>query len=61
MKNKILGSIGILWGGSIVVRWLLSGSGSSGNAAYDAGHTSAVVFGAVMLVVGLYYVFKKQS
>lgn len=59
MKNKILGIIGIIWGGGIVLRWMLADTTSSGNPAYDAGYSTAVIFGAVLLIVGLYYVFRK--
>ncbi len=58
MRNKIFGGIGVLWGGAIVLRWLMSGS-PSGSNAYEAGQSGAVIFGGLLLVVGLYYVFKK--
>ena len=60
MRNRIFGGIGILWGGSIVVRWLMAGSGS-GSSAYQAGQSGAVVFGVLLLAVGGYYFFKKPS
>ena len=60
MRNKIFGGIGVLWGGAIVVRWLMSGS-ESGNSAYQAGQNSAVIFGLLLLVIGAYYLLKKPS
>lgn len=57
MRNKIVGGIGVLWGGAIVARWLMSGPGG-GSSAYQAGQSGAVIFGALMLVVGGYYLFK---
>jgi hypothetical protein len=60
MKNKILGAIGILWGGAIVVRWFLTSTADSGNVAYQAGQGIAVVLGGLMLAAGLYYFFKKS-
>ncbi|HMK14582.1 MAG TPA: hypothetical protein VK460_06170 [Burkholderiales bacterium] len=60
MRNKIFGGIGILWGGAIVVRWVISGVSESGSAAYQGGEYAAVVFGALMLLAGLYYFFKKS-
>ena len=59
MRNKIFGGIGILWGGAIVLRWLIVGTPSNGSEAYQAGHSGAVIFGALMLVAGLYYFFRK--
>ena len=60
MRNKIFGGIGVLWGGAIVVRWLISGT-QGGSGAYQAGQSGAVVFGLLLLVVGCYYLFKKSS
>ena len=59
MKDKILGGIGVLWGGGLVVRWLLTDEQST-NSAYQAGQDTAVMFGAVMLVIGAYYLFRKS-
>lgn len=61
MRHKIFAGIGILWGGSIVVRWLLVDKPASANSAFQAGQNGAVIFGALMLVVGLYYYFKKPN
>ena len=61
MRNKIFGGIGILWGGGILFRWLTSGASNGGSSAYQNGQSVAVVFGAIMLVVGLYYFFRKPS
>ena len=58
MRNKIFGGIGVLWGGGIVLRWLMSGS-DGGSSAYQAGQSGAVIFGLLLLVVGGYYLFKK--
>ena len=60
MRNKIFGAIGVLWGGMILLNWLTADP-PSGSAAYQHGHSAAVVFGVVMLVAGLYYFFKKPS
>lgn len=65
MWKKILAVIGILWGGAIVVHWLIAGTHPEGSGAfasgYQAGQNFAVVFGAVMFVSGLYYLFKKAK
>jgi len=61
MRNRIFGGIGILWGGALVLRWLTSGTPSGGSAAYQAGQSGAVIFGALMLLAGLYYFFRKPS
>ncbi|NZA26828.1 hypothetical protein H0E84_10570 [Luteimonas sp. SJ-92] len=59
MRNRIFGGIGIVWGGAILLNWLVSDPPASGSAAYQGGQSGAVVFGALMLVAGLYYFFKK--
>ena len=61
MRNKIFGGIGILWGGALVFRWLTSDTPSGGPSAYQAGQSGAVIFGALMLLAGLYYFFRKPS
>ena len=61
MRNKIFGGIGILWGGALVFRWLTAGTPSGGSSAYQAGQSGAVIFGALMLLVGLYYFFRKPG
>lgn len=53
MRNKILGGIGIVWGGLIVLKWLLSSGAPRGSAAYQSGQSGAVVLGAMMLAAGL--------
>jgi len=60
VRNKIFGGIGMLWGGAILVRWLMVGSGTGSNA-YQSGQNSAVLFGALLLGIGAYYFFKKPS
>ena len=60
MRNKIFGGIGILWGGAIVVRWLIRGVSESKSAEYQGGEYAAVVFGVLMLLAGLYYFFKRS-
>ena len=61
MRNKIFGGIDILWGGALLFRWLTSGTSSGGSSAYQAGQSVAVIFGALMLVAGLYYFFRKPT
>lgn len=55
------GGIGILWGGALLFRWFASGASDAGSSAYQAGQSTAVIFGALMLVAGLYYFFRKPS
>lgn len=61
MRNRILAGIAILWGGALVVRWLSSGLPEGGSEAYQAGQGGAAVFGALMLVAGLYYFFRRSG
>jgi len=61
MRNKIFGGIGILWGGALVGRWLTSGTPSGVSSDYQAGQSVAVLFGAMMLLAGLYYFFRKAE
>jgi predicted transporter len=53
MRNIILGAVGIVWGGLLLLRLLLVGLQGSG--AFYAGEVTAVIFGAVMFLAGIYY------
>jgi hypothetical protein len=54
MKNKILAGIAVVWGISLVGRWLSpvsAGGGGSDLIGADLG----AVFGALLIIAGLYY------
>jgi hypothetical protein len=57
MRNKIFGTIGILWGGGMLVSFFLRGA-PLGNGAYAAGTIFGLLLGVVMLFAGIYYVRK---
>jgi len=58
-KNRILGLIGVLWGGGMLLARLARGSSAAAaNEAYATGQTIGLVFGALLLLVGLYYLIK---
>jgi hypothetical protein len=54
MRNRILGVIGVIWGGAALFNWF-RGSGSHGSGAYAAGYSAGVIFGALLFIVGGYY------
>jgi hypothetical protein len=61
MRNRILGAIGVLWGGAALVRWF-SDSGSHGSGAYAAGYTAgSLIFGGLFFLVGAYYLLTGGS
>lgn len=54
MKNKILGWIGIIWGGLICLNVLLRFlSGSAGTGSYFAGTLVGLVLGILMVAFGI--------
>jgi hypothetical protein len=59
MRDRVFGTIGILWGGAIVVFMVLRG-GPQGRGAYGGGELAGLVVGALMLIAGLYTFFKKR-
>jgi len=61
MRNKIFGGIGIVWGGLILLNWLISESPAGTSAAYQSGQSFAAILGAAMFVAGLYYFFRKSE
>jgi hypothetical protein len=57
MKNRILGLIGIFWGGFLLFNWLTDNiMGEEG--MYHAGQAGAVLFGALFSVAGLYFLIR---
>ena len=58
MRNRVLGAIGVLWGGAILVGRLASGSPVEGAGTYGAGQAAGLVFAALLLIVGLYYLVR---
>jgi hypothetical protein len=60
MGTRILGWIGILWGGAIVAGRLL-GSDDGATGAYAAGRNAGLVFGILLLGVGAYYAFRRAK
>ena len=58
MRNRIFGAIGVLWGGGLLLFQLLGSGQAQGKGAYGAGQTSALIFGGLFLVVGMFYLVK---
>lgn len=57
MRNRILGGIGTLWGGSVAFR-AFTMEHVGGASAYHSGEVTAGFFGLAMFAVGLYYLIK---
>lgn len=60
MRNRIVGGIGVAWGGLILVNSFMRG-GPQGSGAYAAGQTGALVFAVLLLIVGGYYLLKGRQ
>ena len=59
MKAKILGVVGLVWGGVILIRFFFF-SLYEVNPAYKAGRYSALIFGFIIIILGIYSLFKKK-
>jgi hypothetical protein len=57
-KNRILGVIGLIWGGGIVLARLASSVPPSPDPGYAAGQNAALLLGTLLAFVGLYYAVK---
>lgn len=57
MRNRIVGGIGVLWGGGILVSTFMKGT-PQGQSGYAQGQMLGIVFGALLFFVGLYYLVK---
>jgi len=62
MRNRIVGAIGMVWGGAILFsRLILSRTQSAPGSAYASGQSAGLIFGVLLFVVGAYYFFKKPA
>lgn len=57
-KNRILGVVGIVWGGAIVLGRLTGAPPPTVDAAYAAGQNVALALGTLLAAAGLYYAVK---
>ena len=57
MRNRILGAIGVIWGGAMLVSALLRAR-PEGSGAYGAGQGAGLVFAVLLVVVGGFYLLK---
>ena len=58
MRNRIVGAIAVLWAGLILVGRLGADHPVDAPGAYTAGHIAGLIFAALLLVVGLFYLIK---
>jgi len=56
MRNRILGLVGVIWGGALLITHLFKSN--PGEDASSQGLSFAVVFGGLLFCVGLYYLIK---
>ncbi len=57
MRSRILGLIGVVWGAGILLSRLLRGP-PQGGGAYPSGQVAGLIFGGILLVAGLLYLFR---
>jgi len=57
MRNRILGAVGVVWGGSILLSGLRGGV-RAGSDAYVAGGIAGLAFGLLLFAVGAWYLIK---
>jgi hypothetical protein len=57
MRNRVVGAIGVLWGGGILVSTFINGL-PKGDSAYATGNYAGIIFGVAMFIAGAYYLLK---
>ena len=60
MRDKIFGSIGVLWGGAIVISAFVRDL-PQGSPEYVRGQMMGFAFGALLFVVGAYYLLRRRK
>ena len=58
MRNRILGAIGVMWGGFVLVGRLFADRPVDGSGAYATGQAAGLIFAILLFVVGLFYLIK---
>jgi len=58
MRRKVLGAIGVVWGGGLLALHLTRGAGPSRIGRYAAGRGPALVFAVLLFGIGLYYLLR---
>lgn len=61
MRNRIFGAIGVLWGAGLLLFQLLGSNQAQGKGAYGSGQSAGLIFGGLLLAVGMYYLIKSPS
>jgi hypothetical protein len=60
VRIRIVGAIGVIWGGLILARALFVG-GPEGSGTYRQGQVGALIFAALLVIVGGYYLVKGNN
>jgi hypothetical protein len=54
MLRRILGGVGVVWGGAIIIFHFTRNGTQAQGGAYEQGQLLALIFGVVLLLAGLY-------
>jgi hypothetical protein len=60
MRNKILGAIGVIWGGGILVSHVVQG-GPKGTGSYAMGEYGALAFAVCIVIAGTLALLKRSD
>ena len=60
-RNRIMGAIAVIWGGAIVAFGFMSRGGPAGSSAYEQGYAGGLIFGGLLLAVGLFFLIKGDT
>lgn len=58
-RNRIFGSIGVVWGGLMIVRAFATGFETTGSGGYAAGQTAGIILGFFAVCCG-FVLFDKR-
>lgn len=61
MSKRLLGIIAAVWGAGILLYGLLNSSGSKETGAYGGGRAAGWIFGAALLLAGIYNLAKSPN
>jgi hypothetical protein len=61
LKRRVLGAVGVIFGGGIILTRLLGSNDLSTSSSYRSGQIAGLIFGTMFFGIGIYYLLKKDS
>jgi hypothetical protein len=61
LKRRVLGVVGVIFGGGIILARLLGSTDLSTSPSYRSGQIAGLIFGIIFFGIGIYYLLKNTA